>query len=70
MSVTPERLDNALDRLAEVMIFMGDKGHIYLPIYERLEQELEQMRSADNKMSAVHARLKRSQDRKAGSLLA
>lgn len=60
MKVTAVEIEDALDRLADIMVFMGDKGHIYLPIYERLEKEFEQLRSTENKMDAVKARAEQS----------
>lgn len=60
MKVTPKRIENALDRLAEIIVFMGDEGHIYLSLFEKLENELEQLRSTENKMDAVKARAEQS----------
>lgn len=65
--ITVERLERALDKLAAAMIRLGPKGPRALPIYERLERELEALRVVDDKMAAVRERLRRSQDRKAAT---
>lgn len=61
--VTIERIERALDRLAEIMIDLGEDGPKCLPIYERLETELATLRDSDDKMAAVRERAKRSKDR-------
>lgn len=63
--VTAERIENALDTLARLMIDLGPEGERCIPIFERLEQELAAIKSGQDKMSAVRDRLKRSQDRTA-----
>lgn len=63
--ITPERIENALDRLAELMVKLGEKGTLCLPIYERLESELEAIKTRDTQMAAVLARFKQSKDRRA-----
>jgi hypothetical protein len=63
--VTAERLERALDRLAEIMIDLGDEGRACIPIYERLDRELLAIRRAEDTMAAARARLTRSRDRTA-----
>lgn len=63
-AVTVERLEGALDCLAEVMVEMGNDGAVYLPIYERLERELAEMRSAQDKMTAIRERAKAARSRR------
>lgn len=63
--ITPERIENALDRLAELMVKLGEKGLLCLPIHERLESELEAIKTRDTQMAAVLARFKQSKDRRA-----
>lgn len=63
--ITIERLECALDRLAEIMVTMGDDGRHYLPIYDRIESELESMRANEDRMSAVRKRLERSKGQRA-----
>lgn len=61
--ITMERVERCLDRLAQIMVAAGPEGRTYLPIYERLESELEGMRTADDKMAKVFARVRQSKDR-------
>jgi hypothetical protein len=58
--VTVARLERGLDRLAEIMVDLGDQGAQCLPIYERLEEELEALVAKTDQMAKVRARLKRS----------
>jgi hypothetical protein len=66
-----KRLEAGLDRLAAVMVGYGEDGRKFIPSYERLERELEEMRSqsaaADAAWEAVRERVRRSKDRKATS---
>jgi len=63
--ITIDRIERCLDRLAQIMVASGAEGRAYLPIYERLESELEAMRDTDDKMSRIYARVRRSKDRTA-----
>jgi len=63
--ITIERIERALDRLAEIMVDLGGDGPRCLPIYRRLEQELAALRETENEMSAVRERVRRSKDRTA-----
>lgn len=63
--ITIDRIERCLDRLAQIMVASGAEGRVYLPIYERLESELESMRDADGKMSRIYARVRQSKDRRA-----
>ena len=58
--ITPERLEAALDKLAEAMVRLGPKGVRVLPIYERLERDLEALRATEAKMARVYERARRS----------
>ncbi len=62
--VTVERVERALDKLAEIIVFLGDDGINVLPIYERLEMELEPMKRFDAKMDEIRARAARSKLRR------
>lgn len=62
--ITTERIERALDRLAEIMVELGERGAHYLPIYERLEREIAERKALENKMAAVHDRVKQLKDRK------
>lgn len=57
--ITTARIERAMDILAHWMVKLGDDGVKCLPIYERLEMELEQLSSTENKMAEVFARAKR-----------
>jgi hypothetical protein len=37
----------------------GDKGVVYLPIYERLEAELEALKAKEDRMARIRARIRR-----------
>ena len=63
--ITAERIEAALDRLAEIMIDLGPEGAACLPIYERLERELELAKSVENKMASVMERARRSKSGRA-----
>lgn len=66
--VTADEVQAALDRMAEIIVFMGEDGASYLPIYDRLEHELNAMRSTSTRMDQVRQRLAQSRDRRAASL--
>lgn len=59
VGVTVEVLEKCLDRLAEIINEAGDKGAVYLPIYERLDTELEKLKAKDELMARIRARVKR-----------
>jgi hypothetical protein len=59
VGVTVEVLEKCLDRLAEIINEAGDKGAVYLPIYERLDTELEKLKAKDELMAHIRARAKR-----------
>jgi len=57
--VTIERIERAMDEVALAIDMAGDRGAIYLPIYERLERELLACRAKLDALSSVRARLVR-----------
>ncbi|MGV3573728.1 MAG: hypothetical protein ACO1O4_01180 [Devosia sp.] len=57
--VTIERIERAMDEVALAIDMAGDRGTIYLPIYERLERELQECRAKQTTLSSVRARLER-----------
>ena len=59
-AITSERVETALDKLAQAIVRLGPKGERALPIYERLERELEALRANEAKMAAVYERARRS----------
>lgn len=48
-----------MDEVALAIDMAGDRGAIYLPIYERLERELSAIRSQQTTLASVRARLAR-----------
>ncbi|GEM_PF-1901255 len=58
--ITRERIERAMDALAQWMVRLGADGVKCLPIYERLERELEALSSTESKMAEIFARAKRS----------
>lgn len=64
--VTIQRLENALDRLAEAIVFMGDDGLKFLPVYRRVETELAAMKRCHEEMAAIRERVKQSRHRREG----
>ncbi|NTD96427.1 hypothetical protein G6M26_31940 [Agrobacterium tumefaciens] len=64
--MTVERVEQALDKLAEIIVFLGDDGVNLLPIFERVEADLETMKASTDRLASVRERLKRSKDRKEG----
>ena len=54
--ITPERIERALDTLANIMVRSGPEGRAYLPLFENLEQELATLRAEEDVMSRVRAR--------------
>lgn len=61
--VTAERIERSLDRLAEIMVKVGDEAFKVVPIYERLKMELAAYRAREQKMVEVRERAKRSKAR-------
>lgn len=62
-ALTAMRLEQALDSLAALIADYGDRGRELLPIFQRLEKELADMRAEDALMASVHARLTQSSGR-------
>ncbi|MFB8343300.1 hypothetical protein ACWGNA_19785 [Brucella cytisi] len=56
--ITRERIERALNVLAQWMMRLGPDGVKCLPIYERLERELETLSSTESKMAEIVARAK------------
>ena len=54
--ITIARIERAMDVLAYWMIELGEEGKKCLPIYERLETELEQRKKTEAKMEEVFER--------------
>ena len=62
--LTVQRVERALDKLAETIVFLGDDGQKLLPLYDRLEQELAALKSSDSRMDEIRARAARSKLRR------
>jgi hypothetical protein len=63
--VTAERIEAALDAVANWIVIMGDRGEELLPLYDRLEDELRALRAKDDRLAAIRRRAARSTDRRA-----
>ncbi|KQZ81908.1 hypothetical protein ASD64_09140 [Mesorhizobium sp. Root157] len=63
--VTVDEIERHLDLVAMLMDKAGRKAHLFLPIWQWLEEELQKQKDADAMMAAARARLIRSQDRTA-----
>lgn len=57
--ITVETLEWALDRMAVIMAEAPDEGVTYLPIWQRLERERDQLLTQNDAMAAVRARQQR-----------
>ena len=57
--ITPEILERCLDRLAIAMQRAPQGGEIYLPIFERLEREIEALNAAQSTMARAMRRVRR-----------
>ena len=56
--VSIEVLEKYLDRLALAIDRAGKRGAVYLPIYERIEAELDSLRAKEERMERARQRLK------------
>jgi hypothetical protein len=56
--VSIEVLEKYLDRLALAIDRAGKRGAMYLPIYERIEAELDSLRAKEERMERARQRLK------------
>ena len=59
VSVTADVLETCLDRVALAIDRAGDKGAVYLPIYDRLETELKALKEKDDRLARIQARIRR-----------
>ena len=57
--ITVETLERCLDRLAIVMHRASQGGEVYLPIFERLEREIEAKRACESTMARAMRRVRR-----------
>jgi hypothetical protein len=59
VTITIEVLEKCLDRVALLIAESADRGAVYLPIYDRLEVELEALKAKEARMARVRARIRR-----------
>jgi hypothetical protein len=57
-------LEKRLDREALAIDRAGKRGAVYLPIYERIEAELDTLRAKEERMERARQRLKQLRGRK------
>lgn len=58
IEVSVEALERCLDRVALAIDRAGKRGAVYLPIYERIEAELDALRAKEERMERARQRLK------------
>ena len=63
--VTAADVERFLDKTAELMARAGNDAHLLVPLWKRLERELERLRDEEAVIAAARARLTRSTDRTA-----
>ncbi len=63
--LTVAELERHLDTVARVMSEAGDDAHLGIPIWNRLQRELEKQRDAEAALAAARERFRRSMDRTA-----
>ncbi|WP_203278781.1 hypothetical protein [Mesorhizobium caraganae] len=59
--VTPERIERALDRVAEIIVARGKQGEALLPLYDHLERALQDLHNRDERLAEVRERVKQFQ---------
>jgi hypothetical protein len=57
--ITVELLERCLDRLAIAMQRAPQGGEFYLPLYERLEREIEAKKATESTMARAQRRVRR-----------
>lgn len=63
--VTIEMLEECLDYFARQIEYLGKKGEVLFPLWERVEREIEVRRKKQDTLAAVRERIKQSRDRMA-----
>ena len=59
VAITAAVLEKCLDRVALLIAESGDKGAVYLPIYDRLEAELEALKAKEERSARIRERIRR-----------
>ncbi|MBX4899483.1 hypothetical protein [Rhizobium bangladeshense] len=62
--VTLERIERALDLLAEFIVKKGRDGYKWVPVYKKLDTELTRLKALKDDMHAIRERAQRSKDRR------
>ena len=63
--ITVQRIERALDRVAEIIVARGDQGETWLPLYDYLERALQDCQAKEGRLAAAHERVKRLRDQTA-----
>ncbi|TPK18585.1 hypothetical protein FJ872_16445 [Mesorhizobium sp. B2-5-9] len=60
--ITVERIERALDRVAEIIVARDAQGEAWLPLYDYLERAQQDYQAKQDRLAAVRQRAKRSRD--------
>ena len=63
--VTAERIEQAIDRIAEIIVDMGPEGPTLFPIYIRLKDELAKLETDRLLMIEIRERAQRLKEKRA-----
>ncbi|MBN9078565.1 MAG: hypothetical protein BGN87_00365 [Rhizobiales bacterium 65-79] len=63
--ITAADVERFLDKLAEIMSKAGADAHLGVPLWKRLERELERLREEEAIVAAARDRVTRSRDQRA-----
>ncbi|MBN9067391.1 MAG: hypothetical protein J0H60_13295 [Rhizobiales bacterium] len=61
--ITAADVERFLDKLAEIMSKAGADAHLGVPLWKRLERELERLREEEAIVAAARERVTRSRER-------
>ncbi|MCB1477098.1 MAG: hypothetical protein H6883_07010 [Rhodobiaceae bacterium] len=62
--ITAERVEQALDTLAEIMAAAGASANLMVPVWKRLEAEHSRLRDEEDVVAAALARVRQLTDRR------
>jgi hypothetical protein len=63
--VTAAEVERCVDTLADIMDKMGHRAHLCVPLWKRLERELERLQEEEAIVTAARDRVRQSRDRMA-----
>jgi hypothetical protein len=63
--ITVQRIERALDRVAEIIVARGNQGETWLPLYDHLERALNDYQAKEGRLAGVHQRVTRLRDQRA-----